>query len=290
MLIISFFCTCICLLLLEEAPFDPNDYPFLGVVIIIVTIAIFLFFGIQFTEVIFVKYYKRPLIVHWYTRLQEMPKSMEQYLLGTVPFYIQLDSRHKKYFRHRVMVFIQETTIEGREGFVVDDSIRIAIAALAIQMTFGMRAYILPYLNTIIIYPSSFYSILNQEEHRGEFNPRLKTIVLSWEHFLQGNAVKDGVNLGIHELTHVIHFGSIKSNDISSEIFYDTFLSLEGYLGDTVIREQLVAANILRPYAYTDKFEFVAVLVEVFMESPEKLRSLFPELYQLVKQMLNYRY
>jgi len=204
---------------------------------------------------------------------------------------MSLDKKRRKYFEHRASKFLEETRFVGRDGLVVDDFMRMQITMMVTQLTFGMRHYLLEYLHTFILYPESFYSILNQTENIGEYNPRSKAIALSWKDFQKGNQHKDqGKNLGIHELTHAIHYNSIKNNDITSEIFYDTFLQLEEYLGAVEIREKIVASEILRAYAFTDKFEFIAVLIEVFMESPEKLREGFPEIYKYVEQMLNFRY
>ena len=65
---------------------------------------------------------------------------------------------------------------------------------------------------------------------------------------------------------------------------------LEKHLGSVALRKKIVDTKILREYAYTDKFEFIAVLVEVFMESPMKLKSEFPDIYHYVSRMLNFRY
>lgn len=205
--------------------------------------------------------------------------------------YNELDKKKKKYFEHRVVKFLENTKFVGRQELEVTDEMRMQITMTVIQLTFGMRNYLLDYVDTIILYPSSYFSILNQTENKGEFNPRSKVLVLSWEHFQKGNLhEEDGVNLGIHEITHAIHYNAIKSNDISSEIFYDTFLELEKYLGSSDVRNQIVATNILRDYAFTDKFEFIAVLVEVFMESPKELKTNLPVIYSYVQQMLNFRY
>lgn len=111
------------------------------------------------------------------------------------------------------------------------------------------------------------------------------------ETFQKGNLHQDkGKNLGVHEFTHAIHYNSNRNSNISSEIFYDTFLLLEQYLGDQEIRKKIVDSKLLRVYAYTDKFEFIAVLVEVFMESPQQLKKQFPQIYYYVVQMLNFRY
>lgn len=262
----------------------------MGIAVTVGIVSICLYYILRYVETIYVKYHKKPYYIHFYPSLKKLPPHLQLFVEEN-EFYRKLDKKRKRYFEHRTAVFLSNIDFVGREGLVVDDFMKMQVAMMVIQLTFGMRHYQLEYLNTIILYPTSFYSILNQTENIGEFNPRSKALALSWKEFQKGNLHQDkGKSLGIHEITHAIHYNSIKNNDISSEIFYDTFLLLEKYLGSEEVRKRIVDTKILRDYAYTDKFEFIAVLVEVFMESPKELKSKFPEIYAYVSQMLNFRY
>ena len=273
----------------QEAP-GPLFSAVFGVIIILLTGFIIVFNVLTFGEIFFVKYYKRPLYIHFYLTKKAVTKSQMAFLKAN-DFYNKLDRRRKSYFQHRVANFIETTTFVSRDGIVIDDYKKMEVSMLVIQMTFGMRKYLFESVERVILYPSSYFSILNQTENNGEFNPRSKALVLSWYHFEQGIRETDnGNNLGIHEITHAIHYNSIKSKDVSSEIFHDTFLELEKYLASEILRNKIVDAKILREYAYTNKFEFIAVLVEVFMETPEILKKQFPKIYEYVSRMLNFRY
>ncbi|WP_025742883.1 zinc-dependent peptidase [Aquimarina pacifica] len=262
----------------------------LGVVLTVVIVSICIYYVLRYLESVYVKYKGKPYFIHWYWKCKKLPSHLQE-LLNDNDFYNRLDSKRKRYFRHRIAMFLESTQFVERDGLVINDFMRMQVTMMIITLTFGMRHYQLDYLRTIILYPSSFFSILNQTENIGEFNPRSRALVLSWKDFQKGNLHQDkGKSLGIHEMTHAIHYNSIKNNNISSEIFYDTFLMLEKYLGESEIRKEIVDSKILRDYAYTDKFEFIAVLVEVFIESPEKLKQSFPEIYEYVARMLNFRY
>jgi len=269
---------------------EPEIPTLLGVLLTIGILSICLYYISKYLETLYVKLYKKPFYVHFYLRPKELSITLKP-LLRTNSLYRQLGTRKKKYFEHRMVRFLEAINFVGREELVVDDDKRMQVAMVFIQLTFGMRNYLLDYVDTIILYPSTYFSILNQTENNGEFNPGSKALVLSWEHFVMGNQdEQDGINLGIHEITHAIHYSSLKSNNISSEIFHDTFLELEKYLSSEEIRHKIIDANILREYAFTDKFEFIAVLVEVFMESPQKLKKEFPDIYVYVSRMLNFTY
>ena len=101
----------------------------------------------------------------------------------------------------------------------------------------------------------------------------------------------DNLNLGIHELTHAIHINSIKERDISSTIFSDSFKELTQLLIDKPeLREKLVESDYFRKYAFTNQFEFLAVIMETFIETPKEFQSHFPEVYSKTKQMLNFNF
>ncbi len=274
----------------EEEPSISIFQKILGVAITFGIVSICIYYVLRYLESVYVHYHKKPYFIHLYPKIKKLPKHLQPFIEEN-DFYDRLDKKRKRYFAHRTVRFLEGTNFVSREELVIDDFMRMQIAMMVIQLTFGMRHYLLEYLHTIIVYPSSFYSILNKTENIGEYNPMSKALALSWKDFQKGNQHKDdGRNLGIHEITHAIHYNSIKNNDISSEIFYDTFLQLEGYLGSVEIRKKIVDAKILREYAFTDKFEFIAVLIEVFMESPDTLKEKFPEIYTYVMQMLNFRY
>lgn len=47
-------------------------------------------------------------------------------------------------------------------------------------------------------------------------------------------------------------------------------------------------SNFFRAYAFENQYEFVAVLLEHFFESPSEFKLQFPEIYIKVKLMINY--
>ena len=116
--------------------------------------------------------------------------------------------------------------------------------------------------------------------------------MLSWKDFKKGFAIdNDNLNLGIHEFAHAIHLNSIKERDVSSTIFSDSFKELTTLLSnEEALRKDLIASKYFRDYAYTNQFEFIAVIIETFIETPDEFKSLFPEIYDKTKQMLNFNF
>jgi Mlc titration factor MtfA (ptsG expression regulator) len=207
-------------------------------------------------------------------------------------FYHRLNNKQKKRFEHRTASFIKSKEFIGREEIEITDEIKVLIGATAVMLTFGFRSYNIDLIDAIIVYPSVFYSQVNEQHHKGEFNPKLGALVLSWEHFKLGYHIdSDNLNLGIHEFAHAIHLNSIKANDISATIFLESFNQLARLLYENEdLKETLITSQYFRDYAFTNQFEFVAVIIETFIETPQKFRSQFPQLYRKTKEMLNFNF
>lgn len=243
-------------------------------------------------EMIYAYFTKKPIFVHFYLTLKKLENHQENILKNQFTFYNRLDRKHQKYFRHRVASFIQKKEFIGKEGLIITDEIKVLVSATAVMLTFGFRDFMVNVIKIILIYPHQYYSELNKVYHKGEFNVNLKTLVLSWDCFLEGYRIEDDkLNLGIHEFSHAIHFNSIYQEDINSVIFIDTFNSLRSMLSSNEkIRKDLVSSAYIRDYAFTNDFELLAVVIETFIETPLTFREQLPEVYAKVKQMLNFNF
>lgn len=234
---------------------------------------------------------KRPLYRH-IIPFRKLTENQLRILESDFKFYKKLEDKEKRYFEHRVASLIKDKFFIGREGLTVTDEMKVLISATAAMLTFGFRDFYIGLINKIFIYPDEFYSQINEEFHKGEFNPTLKALVISWKHFKEGFEIaNDNVNLGIHEFTHAIHLNSIKERDVSSTIFEDSFKELiELIREEEDLRNRLVQADYFRDYAFTNQFEFLAVIVESFIENPNELKNQFPKVYSKVQQMLNFNF
>ncbi len=240
-------------------------------------------------EPMFAFFFRKPIYVHFYPFPKKLSLNQLQILSSEFEFYRKLSPKHKKYFEHRVATFIEKYDYYGKDGLVIDDRIRVLIAATAIMLTFGMRKYLFSVIDKIIVYPDVYYSRINDDYHKGEFNPRMKAIVFSWKHFLEGyETTSDNLNLGLHEFGHVLHFQGLNRNDTSATIFAVTYDEIMQQVKHPPNLKRLTSSDYFRIYAYTNEFEFIAVLLEHFFETPKQFQSEFPELFEKVKVMINY--
>lgn len=257
-----------------------------------VLLIIMLNYSFKMIELVYVLKKRKPFYVHFYFVLKKLHPKQQAILKSKFKFYNSLSPRYQRYFEHRVATFIKDKTFIAREGAEVNNEVKVLLSATAVMLTFGFRDYYIGLIDKILIYPKPFYSQSNQEYHKGEFNPQLKTLVISWQDFLQGfNVSNDNVNLGVHEFAHAIHLNSIKERDVSATIFSDSFRELTELLtASAALRKDLLESKYFRNYAYTNQYEFVAVLIETFIETPQEFKAQFPQVYSKTKQMLNFNF
>lgn len=258
---------------------------------------IFILFGALFLVIIifrvlepaYLLLFNKPLYIHWYPFSKRLKLNQRQILVNDFPFYNRLSPKRKVYFEHRMKEFMVNYQFIGNE-VVITEQMQILIAGTYVMLTFGMRNYLISLFDKIIIYPSSYYSTVNQEYHKGEFNPRMKAVVFSWEDFLLGHATSnDNINLGLHEFSHALHFYCLKSNDPSAIIFFDEFNEVLKYYRDQNLNNELRQKGYFRLYAYENQFEFLSVILEHFFETPSIFKTTHPELYMHIAAMINFK-
>lgn len=266
------------------------------VLLFFVVVFIFTIWLVQMTffsifEEMYIHVFKKPLYIHFYPIKKKLTERQETILRQEFPYYKTLSERRKRYFAHRVANFIANHEFIGKEGFLIPDQVKVLVAATAVMLTFGMRKYLFKAINKVIIYPSVYLSTITSEHHKGEFNPRVKAVVFSWEDFTKGfESGNDNINLGLHEFAHVVHYHGTKNEDPSAILFARMYKRITTYMDDPAYRQRLVQSSYFRIYAYTNQFEFLAVIIEHYFETPQQFRQEFPELYRNVELMLNHRH
>jgi Mlc titration factor MtfA (ptsG expression regulator) len=234
--------------------------------------------------------FNKPLYLYFYLFPKKLTGNQRQILVNEFPFYKKLSERRKIYFEHRVKGFLNHYQFIGKEELSVTDEMKIIISCTYTMLTFGMRDYLIDFFKTIVIYPSAYFSNANQQYHKGEFNHMMKVVAFSWEDFVLGHkTTNDNINLGLHEFSHVLHFHSLKSNTPSAIIFADEFNEVVKYFTDQNLSSQLQTKGYFRLYAYENQFEFLAVVLEHFFETPHVFKNKHPELFANVYSMINFK-
>jgi Mlc titration factor MtfA (ptsG expression regulator) len=238
-------------------------------------VAIGIYFSNRMQEYIFAQGWK-----------ESLTKSEKYSLEKHFEFYRKLPAKSKRIFEYRVRTFRKLTEFVPRQMDKVTEEMEILISSSAVQLTFGFDNVFLDHFERIIVYPDQFFSNTGQRHHKGEVNPRAKAIVLSWKHFVEGYALNEGVNLGLHEMAHALQLENIIMNDEF------------GFMDDADIRvwqafaaaeiQKIISAeeSFFRDYGGVNQAEFFAVAVENFFERPKEFRSYNEGLYNSLCRLL----
>ncbi|MDC8003224.1 zinc-dependent peptidase [Aureisphaera galaxeae] len=250
----------------------------------------FVFFLFRVFENWYANAYDRPLYRNYFV-FRKLKPDLEAILESEFSFYNLLSKKEKRQFQHRVAVFMREKNFIGRDNVVVTDRMKVLIAAVGCMLSFGRKNFDYGLIEHILVYPGEFYSTMNDAMHKGEFNPKGKALVLSWEDFEKGYKIpNDNRNLGIHEFMHAMQLEARKSRDLDSTRFAKQFQNILRRLTQKEVKDKLDETQYFRSYAFTNQYEFMAVLSEYFIESPQEFKTHFPQLYKYTQKLLNFRF
>ena len=201
-------------------------------------------------------------------------------------FYRSLNTNNKVKFEYRVVKFIKAHNFVGREDLIITPVKKVVIASIAVMLTFKLSRFLYKQIDNIIVYPKNYLSQITQQEHKGETNPRAKTMVFSWEGIVDGIKIEDdNLNLGIHEFTHALYFSFVKSNSMEAVNFIKNFKNILQFLTDKSMRDKLIEADYFRDYAFENQYEFLSVITENYFETPGDFHTKLPELFLMVNKL-----
>ncbi|MEQ9468886.1 MAG: zinc-dependent peptidase [Ekhidna sp.] len=214
------------------------------------------------------------------------PEKHVAFLEKNFVYYQKLPKKSKKIFLHKVARFMSSKEFIPRQMTTVTDEMKVLISASAAQLTFGFRGITFPYFYKIFVFPDKFYNRINNAYHKGEVNPRLKSIALSWKDFVEGYLQEDGRNLGLHEMAHVLRLENRILNEEHS--FLEEWVLQEWALHAqrTMIEINDGRETFFRKYGGTDREEFFAVAVENFFERPVEFNQKHPKTYRTLCRLL----
>ncbi len=214
------------------------------------------------------------------------PEKHILFLEKNFAYYQKLPEKSRRIFIHKLARFMSSKEFIARKMSVVTDEMKVLISASAAQLTFGFRGITFPYFYKIFVFPESFYNHTNKAYHKGEVNPRLKAIALSWKDFVEGYLEEDGRNLGLHEMAHALR---LENRIINQEHgFLEEWLLKEWETHARVTMKEIVEGQetFFRKYGGVNNEEFFAVAVENFFERPLEFLEKHPKTYRTLCQLL----
>ncbi len=204
--------------------------------------------------------------------------------------------------------FLARKTINGAAGQIIDDAIRIQIAAQACILVLELGVEYFDGWSEIIVYPSQFVPEREVIDEAGVVHLTRDLlageawlggpVVLSYEDIAKGDGTHhaaDGYNVVIHEFAHKLDMLNGAPNGfppmqkgMNREDWKRAFMS--AYLefckqvdaADARARRDrghALDALPLDPYASENPAEFFAVISEAFFETPHVVAEYFPAVY-----------
>jgi Mlc titration factor MtfA (ptsG expression regulator) len=229
-----------------------------------------------------------PASVELYVETEMTDEIYEKYslIIGSIfSYFNELPEESKLRFVKRTHQFKANKKFHF-VGLENSEDAAILVSASAIQVTFGLKNYMMSYFKDIYIL-SDAYTMENEEElYIGHVAP--DGIYLSFKHFLYGYSNKnDNVNVAVHEMAHALlynNFFAQYGTDSHFRLNYERFSSSTGpILADVIANRR----SYLRSYAFSNLHEFWAVSAEAFFENPAGLRLHMPELFDAMCRVLN---
>jgi MtfA peptidase len=200
-------------------------------------------------------------------------------------YYNDLSPELKRRFVNRVYLFRQQKKFHFI-GLENNEQVAILVSASAIQVTFGLKNYLLAYFKDIYVLADAYHMDNDEELYVGHVAP--DGIYLSWKHFVQGyTQTNDNINVAVHEMSHALlynNFFAQYGNDAHFRLNYEKFSNSTGpILADVITNRR----SYLRSYAFSNLHEFWAVSAEAFFENPKGLKENMPDLYEALCRVLN---
>jgi len=231
------------------------------------------------------------------TAMRQLPfeKSWRKIIQNRMPYFKTMPTHLQLQLKQHINVFLSEKKFIGLQGIIINDEIKVTIAAQACLLLLNRKTDYYPKLKTVLVYPRAFvkqHQVTNFDGVQFTQNSTLAgeswgtgRIVLSWQDTLKGaHLPDDGHNVVIHEFAHQLDqedgiangapiLGKGQNYVDWADIFNTQFKQLQSHA-------QHGTESIFDYYGATNPAEFFAVASEVFFEKSLALRHQHPKLYQ----------
>ncbi|MGZ3693323.1 MAG: M90 family metallopeptidase [Bdellovibrionota bacterium] len=230
----------------------------------------------------------------------EFPPDWEALLEKNVAHFRRLNAGERKHLRDLTQVFIAEKNWEGCGGLVLNDEIRVTIAAQACILVLAVPHDLYQGVDSILVYPTT---VMTPERTPGVFEvprglergripilgeaQRNGPVILVWDSVLKTSRhPESGHNLVYHEFAHKLDMLDGQADGTPP---MDSRDQLKRWM-EVCSREflQLRASSdhgkrtFLDSYGAVNEAEFFAVVTEQFFDQPAGLEKHNPELYEVL--------
>ncbi|MBP6852216.1 MAG: zinc-dependent peptidase [Rhodoferax sp.] len=246
------------------------------------------------------------LLQPWWTRrrrarLREtpFPAAWRRILQQRVPLLQRLPTDLQLQLKRHIQVFLAEKPFIGCAGLVIDDGIRLTIAAQACLPLLNRPDAYYPDLRQILVYPGPFVVDRAHTDSTGVLQNMRQVlageswsqgqVILSWQDVLADAAHPEaGRNVVIHEFAHQLDQETGAANgapELHSAQAYARWSQVLGAAFEQLQqRTQQGLAGVLDSYGASNPAEFFAVVSEAFFLQPGALANEHPDLFDELRR------
>ena len=208
----------------------------------------------------------------------------ESFIAPHFTYFNELDAPGKARFLQRVYNFKKKKTFHYQR-VLAEPRMPVLISACAVQITFGLRKYRMPFFSDIYIMPDQYTYGMNSQQWIGHVNR--SGIYLSWKHFMQGYSVQgDRFNVGLHEMAHALEYVNFLGTVGRDRNFASGFVEYKKK-AELLLPTIRQTCKLYTEQASHNYHECWAESVELFFENPVEFSEHYPEIYALIKGLLN---
>ncbi|HEU4614158.1 MAG TPA: zinc-dependent peptidase [Kofleriaceae bacterium] len=201
-----------------------------------------------------------------------VPDAWRHILEREFPYFRRLDARQRDKLGGDVRAFAAKQFV-GIDGFVIDDRVRVHVAATAALLVVGLDIKLFDHVQRIEMREARYLDEHGQiAEGHYAYATRddgpIGIVQLAWRSVLDGHARPDGAHVGIHELAHALDHG------LGQQLLaqHERCEHWRSSLRDMPLSGGLVVADVDGP-------ELFAVASELFFERPMTLMRIDPALF-----------
>jgi len=217
--------------------------------------------------------------------LREELVQYEQIIKPHFHYFNGLSQAEQQRFLQRVFWFKRNKRFHYHD-IDPDPAIPVLVSACAVQITFGLRKYRMPFFKDIHILRDQYHYGQSSQPWIGHVNR--KGIHLSWKHFMQGYSVHgDRYNVGLHEMAHALVYVNFLGARGSDPHFAEQFVQYKAKAEALLPSLKAYPCKLFTEQAAHNYHECWAESVELFFENPVELKQHYPELYEHTKKLLN---
>jgi len=225
------------------------------------------------------------------------PSQWVEILERNIQIYSHLPMPLRLQLRRLIKQFLHEKQFSGAAGLVVNDEMRVTIAAQACMLRLNRPGNLFPRLKYILLYPSAFVVARPRSDESGVVseNPlgvlgeswQNGRVILAWDKVLNGaqNFV-DGHNVVLHEFAHQLDSESGSADGAPLLAGASSYRSWAPALSKEFEELQkdtrLGRRSLIDHYGATNPAEFFAVATETFFEKPAQMARYHSELFDVL--------